>query len=308
MISQTYVYPRFSKPDFGLLRLGNRGLGNLLFPWARAVILGHRYRLKLISPTWRTVTAGPILRAERDKRWYWDLFLSRSNYVRGFEKLKVLSTWPRITEKEFVDRSMNDLMERQVVICEGMGNLFRPLLPYAEVVKDELRQITPERYKPRFVENLRRTVVVHVRRGDFRPATMDQIERGEGNSQVPMKWYLSVVEKLRFALNETVSTLIVSDGSDSELSEILSLGPSQRLHPGAAIQDLLVLASAGVLIASGSTFSMWGSFVGRMPVIWPRGQLLQNLYGDQRELEIEMGLSDELPPAFVAAARQRLTG
>jgi len=219
-----------------------------------------------------------------------------------------LSTWPRITEKEFVDRSMNDLMERQVVICEGMGNLFRPLLPYAEVVKDELRQITPERYKPRFVENLRRTVVVHVRRGDFRPATMDQIERGEGNSQVPMKWYLSVVEKLRFALNETVSTLIVSDGSDSELSEILSLGPSQRLHPGAAIQDLLVLASAGVLIASGSTFSMWGSFVGRMPVIWPRGQLLQNLYGDQRELEIEMGLSDELPPAFVAAARQRLTG
>jgi hypothetical protein len=189
-----------------------------------------------------------------------------------------------------------------------MNDLFQPLLRHAEIVRQEVWQITRQQHKPRSVEKLRRAVVVHIRLGDFRPASIDEIERGEVNSRVPIDWYVHVVEKLRSALNENIPLLIVSDGTDSEVAAIMSSGRATRMNSRSAIGDLLVLASAGVLIASGSTFSMWGSFMGRMPVIWPKGQLRQRLYGDQRELEIEMGLSDELPPAFVAAARQRLAG
>jgi hypothetical protein len=48
---------------------------------------------------------------------------------------------------------------------------------------------------------------------------------------------------------------------------------------GSAIADLWALSNANVLVASGSTFSMWASYLGRMPVIWHPGQLSCPLYG-----------------------------
>ena len=51
--------------------------------------------------------------------------------------------------------------------------------------------------------------------------------------------------------------------------------------------DLLALSRSELLIASGSTFSMWASYLGRMPVIWYPGRLKQKLYFDNEALEVE---------------------
>ena len=303
----TYVYPRFSAPDCGLIRLGGAGLGNLLFLWARAVALSYTYNLRLVSPTWRTIKVGPLLRGERDKRWYWDLFHGRSHYIRGFDKLKAL-TRPRITEQDYLDTQSKESVGQKLVVCQGARALFTPFLANAETVRQELWAITRDKHKPHGVEALRKTAVVNIRLGDFLPATMEDVEQGKDNRRVPMDWYLRLVELLRSAISDSMPILVVSDGSESDLAEIMSLPHTRRLDSTSAIEQLLAIGSAGVLIASGSTFSMWGSFIGGMPVIWPKGQLRQRLYGDQRDIEIEMGIVGELPAAFVAAARQRLRG
>ena len=56
------------------LRFGGAGLGNILFPWARALVYTKKYNLTRIKTTWFNLKIGPFLRLERDKRVYSDLF------------------------------------------------------------------------------------------------------------------------------------------------------------------------------------------------------------------------------------------
>src|SRR5208337_4075978 len=50
--NKVYVYPQLHGVDLVFLRIGGVGLGNLLFPFARAVIFAKRYGFRLIAPTW----------------------------------------------------------------------------------------------------------------------------------------------------------------------------------------------------------------------------------------------------------------
>ena len=76
-----YVYARLSSWDFGVLRVFGAGLGNLLFPWARSMVLARSAGLIPIFPTWPQLKLGPIFRRERDARTYQDLFRPTSEYI-----------------------------------------------------------------------------------------------------------------------------------------------------------------------------------------------------------------------------------
>ena len=80
-----------------------------------------------------------------------------------------------------------------------------------------------------------------------------------------------------------------SDASDEELRPLLGRPNVQRAFFGSSVADLLAMSTASVLIASGSTFSMWAAYLGRMPVIWPKDQRRQRLHGDAWEYEVELG-------------------
>jgi len=70
--------------------------------------------------------------------------------------------------------------------------------------------------------------------------------------------------------------VVVSDGTEQDLAPLLELENVEFLRPGCAITDLLILARAKVLIASGgSSFSAWASFLGNMPTISYPGQSLE---------------------------------
>jgi hypothetical protein len=62
-----------------------------------------------------------------------------------------------------------------------------------------------------------------------------------------------------------------------------------------------------LLIASGSTFSMWASYLGRMPVIWYKGQLRQRLYYESPASEIEIALAEIPSGSFLEAAERGLS-
>ena len=86
---RTYVYPD----------VGRAGLGNMLFPWARAVLWSKSYNVSVINPTWYKFRIGPYLRRENDKRRYHLLFKS-SGYISGIRKFWLLCLLPRYSEQD----------------------------------------------------------------------------------------------------------------------------------------------------------------------------------------------------------------
>src|SRR5262249_28756870 len=69
---------------FAFPSVGRGGLGNMLFPWARAEVFRKRHGVPMLAPQWTQFKIGPLLRGERDKRYYTGLFdHSRSKYVSG---------------------------------------------------------------------------------------------------------------------------------------------------------------------------------------------------------------------------------
>jgi hypothetical protein len=69
----------------------------------------------------------------------------------------------------------------------------------------------------------------------------------------------------------------------------------QRVDYGSGLGDMLGLSRSRLLIASGSTFSMWGRYLGQVPTIWHPGKLLQHVLIAQPEREIEWAEGESLP-------------
>ena len=54
------------------VRLGGAGLGNILFPWATAIVYAKIHNLTRLQTTWKNLKIGTFLRKDRDKRIYFD--------------------------------------------------------------------------------------------------------------------------------------------------------------------------------------------------------------------------------------------
>jgi hypothetical protein len=80
---------------------------------------------------------------------------------------------------------------------------------------------------------------------------------------------------------------------------------TERKFYGSSIADLLALSHAGVLVTSSSTFSMWASYLGRMPAIWYPTQLPHEIYYDKPHWEAHSAESEKLPSKFINILRNR---
>jgi hypothetical protein len=158
---------------------------------------------------------------------------------------------------------------------------------------DELKKIAKDEHKKGFAFDFRRSISVHIRLGDFK-----------GSHATPIQWYVDTLRKLRAELGSDWPVYIFSDGTDEELAPVMRLPKTARLTFGSSLADLFALTKAHLLIgSSGSTFSQWASFLGRMPVIWRQGSLTQRLYYDKPLLEIESDPKDKLPVDFISACK-----
>ncbi len=98
--------------------------------------------------------------------------------------------------------------------------------------------------------------------------------------------------------------VVFSDGREDELRDLLALPAVRRSQEADALSDLLTMASCAGLVASGSTYSMWSSFLGQQPTLWYPGQRRRSLTADPAA-EVEH-LGGSLAPAFVASLQRRL--
>jgi hypothetical protein len=93
----------------------------------------------------------------------------------------------------------------------------------------------------------------------------------------------------------SLPVVVFSDGSDSELRPILGMPGVARARPMSAMDDIWGLASASVLVASSSTFSAWGAFLGNAPVIWNARAPLREWFGEAMDSDRFFIVRDMLP-------------
>ena len=291
---------------YGYAIPGRHGLGNMLFSWARCFLWCGEHQATMIAPMWTQLRLGPYVRRESDKRQYQRLF-RHDGYVNGLRRLALLALLPKIPEGTTRPAAENASATASIVVFRGMTGMFEPLRERHAEVRAEIERITrPELLPPK--GTLAPYIGVHVRRGDFGVASDAlALRQGVRNVRIPLQWYVTLLKGLRRALGFEASARVYSDGTERELSELLAVPGVIFDGSGQAVTDMLALARARGMIASGSTFSMWASFLGQVPCIWHPGQRRQLLVSrdDTGSLEPEIAAGQDLPAEFVRTVQKR---
>jgi hypothetical protein len=263
-MSRIYVYPRFSTLGIFGFRGGGPGLGNLFFPYARALLFAKERNYALINPSWATFKLGTFLRRERNKRLYLQAFKPRG--VSGPRKSLLLLTHRKVMESAAMS---GKIPLGSIVLTHGLGNLFKDIAPEREYLAEKFRDML----KLDDVARIRALgplgIGVHVRLGDF-----------QSQQRVPISWYVQMIEKIRRTAGMQVPVAVASDGSDAELAELLRLPGVRRLRLG-AVGELFALAQSRIILGSNSTFSGWAAFLGHVPILWGlRDPHLEGIFTD----------------------------
>lgn len=248
--------PVLSAVDCGIVRSPGPGFGNLMFPISRALIGQQRYGGEFVYPTMRQVKVGSFLRRERDKRTYGDVLRRRT--------LRDWRTWLSVAGGPNVDEHAFDGRRQGVnVRYAGLGNLFHDLTGHRDLIRQWMLS------NQRFAQACEPfDIGIHVRLGDFCEAGQS---RSGNNVRQPLEWYRAALEEARHLSGKAKpSVRLFTDGDPVEVSEKLRVGALGIDHGQNALQSILNLSRARVLVTSRSTFSMWAAFLGDMPAIWDR--------------------------------------
>ena len=247
--------PVLSRLDLGLVRSPGPGLGNLLFPIARALIGRERHGGAFIHPTMRQVKIGTLLRRERDPRFYGDVFRGRN-----------AGEWRDWLACRFASRTPEADYQGGpgVVAYSGLGRYFHDLAGYREPVSDWIR----DRAILNGPVEADYDIGIHVRQGDFTAAR-------EGSSGHSMRqsfdWDRQAFAEAR-ALSGTShpKTFLFTDEDPARVASGLGIAGVGIDPSGNAITAILNLSRARIVIASRSTFSTWAIYLGDAVAIWDR--------------------------------------
>lgn len=274
---------------YGYPVLMRAGLGNMLIPWARCVLWCKDNNAQMIAPYWTKIRIGPFVRLERDKRQYQFLF-NHTNQIAGIKRLIILALSRKIDEINWHSGTVEGRSDR-IVVCFRNMDRADALAGRHKEITEELYRITKTCYIPKYHANSP-FIGIHVRLGDFPPASKEELNRGLHCIRIPIQWYADALLELRKAVGKNMEAKIFSDGEDDELMPLLKIAGTSRYEGGAAITDLLALSKATVIIASGSSFSIWASYLGEVPAIWHPGQQFSmrcNHEEENRDIEWDRG-------------------
>ena len=295
-----YVYPKLSSKDLFFIRFGGAGLGNLLFAYGRALDYAKKNGCRVIWPTWPSLKIGPYLRREKDKRHYIGLFCNRSGAIGGLKKM-----WLLLTHKK-VDESIADQCpENGIVVFEKFIGSFKPIREAHVQMREAL--YTNLRDKTVLQFDATGAVLLHVRLGDFGKVTEAELKAGKHDSRLPITWYCEMLKQIRDICGTTVPAYVFSDGTDEELSSLLSMENVQRKTFGNAIADIIALSKAPLFIASGSSFSMWARYLGRQNTICYTNQIKEKIL-TQGDTAFEIEVEDTIPNELKSRIQECLQG
>lgn len=223
-----------------------------------------------MAPTWRKFSIGPVLRRERDKRVYNSLFNDIG--ICGIKKAWLI----------FSKRLFN---REDVRLHNTLGNYFVDLNKDVALVQEYfsliLKQETVEGVD---IAQMKEMVAVHVRLGDY-----------SNKLRVEIEWYRNVIAKIQKRMPNQRFALF-SDGYDEELALLLSMPNVKRYFGGNAFADMWAISKCKFVVASDSTFSAWGAFLGQRPILFCRRHFPPVYAGNVPEAVI--GTQADIPSEF----------
>jgi hypothetical protein len=260
------------------------GLGTRLFPWARCVIFSHINDVPMLAPRWVQPRVGPLLRggislgAFHRQILLLGLFKTKSASIHGLRELLLLAKANTQEEPEVIDQPYEKAIAapNTVITFSGARGMFESISGWDQFLLKELIAITRNRWL-RLVESKGNFPIgINIRLGnDFKTARTPEDYYTKGAIKTPLSWFIESLRIIRDRVGFPAKAIIVSDGKQEDLRQLLELENVVFLRPGCAISDLLTLSRTKVLIASGgSSFSAWASFLGQMPTISHPGQSL----------------------------------
>jgi hypothetical protein len=111
-------------------------------------------------------------------------------------------------------------------------------------------------------------IAIHVRLGDFAPA---QVGVKGQNTRLPFEWYKTALSRaIEILGGGGLRGVLFTDGDLSSIISHLGLRNFEPEPSGTALSSLFCMAQARVIIASRSTFSLWGQYLGQSHAIWPQ--------------------------------------
>ena len=248
-----YHYPLLSTPDLGFIRGPGPGLGNLLFPITRALEAAKSKRETFVPPTMFNIKIGPMIRREKDLRFYNKEFKKRSF-------------------REWIDFVRVIIYRNKVTFYSGEGNLFHDIKDSRLLINNWLVLNCLE--KP--INNTGK-IAVHIRRGDFNKSNNSDL-----SYQIPTQWYLDTVDRL---LSKNDKEVVLY--SDSKVSnEWLIFGSRVKFSQNlSACSNIISMSTADILVASRSTFSLWSYFLSNQNTYFPKGSNLSRFISDVSNIE-----------------------
>jgi hypothetical protein len=254
------------------------GLGNELFPWAKAFLASRALGARLVHPAWGL----------NKRNYHRDFGTTRLDWLQqGLVRLALPTVHfdeaaYRATGKddyqqavsEFADAQGLDRRRHFVFAASGMWGGFQAIRKARVFVLSELLKAR------RAVENIhavlgqvqdgKALIAVHIRRGDFQNVNREGDFRGRFNVALPLEWYLATCASIERHCGDQVQFLLLTDASPDEVRPFIdAFQPLTTFHLSqTACSDLLLMAFADSIVCSVSSYSMWGAFLSNAPYLW----------------------------------------
>lgn len=261
-------------------RYRGEGLGNEVFPWAKAYLASRELGWGLLPPPWGL-----------NRRGYWREFgTSRLDWF-GHRALRAVM--PTVTVTDEMVRSTGETdygaavrrldaefgwsrRKSLLLVHQGMSGgllgIARSRNYLRNTLLGRLPHVALEDREPG-ADHLH--VAVHVRLGDFCETSSAGPKPGDTNERLPAEWYRSVLAALRERFGEVLHVEIMSD-DPARVARLLPEWSKDIAPPRGTREDLSVMAAADLLVCSISTFSMLAAFLSDAPYIWYRPHLAES--------------------------------
>lgn len=292
---------------YGYPDMGRTGLAHSLLAWGRCAVWCRNTGATMMAPRWLRLRIGPYLRRERDKRNYFLTFRRGPLLGEPMRSLIRLRAQTLYAELDLPEPGFAPSRPTVVVFRNAQAlnerKMFHHIVQDGAYLRDLLVSIT----RPQFVPAPATApfIAVHVRLGDFSKVSEAAIRSGATNARLSVEWYGKALDQLRAGLGQDLPAIVFSDGSDAELAPVLSRPGVRRAPKSPAITDLLAMSQATALVASGSGFSHWGSFLGGVPRVCYTGQGLSR-HVPMLEPEVESDGTGVLERGFLDRVQARV--
>jgi hypothetical protein len=254
------------------------GLGNELFPWAKAFLASQALGAKFVHPAWGL----------NPRQYHRDFGTSRLDWLQqGIVKLAIPSV--DFDEQAYRATGKSDY-QQAVTVFAAEHNLTgrRHFVFHASgmwggfhAIRDARVFVLAELLKARnAVQNVhsvlgqvqagKSLIAVHIRRGDFQKVGRDGDFRGRFNVALPLEWYLSTCASIKRHCGDAVRFLLLTDADPEQVRPFIdAFEPLTTFHlRQTACSDLLLMAFADSIVCSVSSYSMWGAFLSKAPYLW----------------------------------------